>query len=263
MRHDGPSGPPGHDEEDPVAPYAPPPGQRGDFVDSTPAGQAAHDLGLSLGAPPIDPLRDPFANLHETHDSPVGHHKGGGRYEKKTPQFRADIGSDGKVHFRDSPFFSDPEMYSDPEAGVVGAGVHFDITDQLMRAHGMDPYWSAKLQYLEETSDERNGMAVVDRGNKIRESLARLPAFLDKVWRDTRYTPAQRRLVLFQLWDECAESGPDDVVRAGDEVRSTIEAFVRRHLAPGSADAYPADELDTLNATRGSKRPFRPYTAAP
>jgi hypothetical protein len=227
-----------------------------------PAGEAAHDFGLQVGAPLIN-MHDPFADLHEKGDSPVGHHVGGGRYEKKTLQFRAKIDPDGKVHFGDSPFFTDPGVYTDPEQGNVGFKVGFDITDALMRAHGMDPYWSAKLKYLEETSDERNGMAVVERGAKIRESMRRMPAFLDGVWRDARYSAAQRRQVLFELWDECAEDGPDDIVRAGSEVRVTIESFVRRHLPLGSADAFADDELARLNAKRSSKSEFRPYTAAP
>jgi hypothetical protein len=249
------------DDEALLVPQAP--GQGALDLSGPPAGRAAHDFGLRVGAPIVNMMVDPFAGLHESGDSPVGHHVGGGRYEKKTPQFRARIDPDGKVHFGDSPFFTGPPTYNNPAEGGVGFKVGFDLTDSLMRAHGMDPYWSAKLAYLEETSDERNGMAVVERGAKIRASLARMPVFLDKVWRDPRYSAAERRQVLFELWDECAEDGPDDIVRAGREVRSTIEAFVRRHLPPGSADAFDDDELVRLNAKRGSKREFHPYTAAP
>ena len=43
------------------------------------AGEAAHDFGAQVGAPLVN-MTDPFANLHEQHDSAVGHHVGGGRY---------------------------------------------------------------------------------------------------------------------------------------------------------------------------------------
>jgi hypothetical protein len=233
-----------------------PDGQLPPLVDGRAPGQAAHDFGAALGAPLVNML-GPERPLPETGEPTLGHSVGGGRYEKKKLQFRAKIDEDGQVHFSDSPAW-DGELFADPKEGV-GYRASFDVTDALMRAHGMDPYWAAKLEWLDETRDERGEMALAARRERLRESLARMPGLLDAIWRDPRWSPSERRRLIFQLWDECAEDGPDEVVVAARQVRVTIEDFVRKRLPPGTPDAFPPPELNTLNASRTSHAEFRPY----
>ncbi len=222
-----------------------------------PVGDAAHAFGLSIGAPIVN-MEGPERPLPQTGEGTLGHTVGGGRYEKKKLQFGARTDPDGKVHFSDSEAYQG-EYFADPETGNVGLRVTFDITDQLMRAHGMDPYWAAKLRWLDETRDERDAMALAARRERLRAAIARLPVFLDAVWRDDRYSASDRRRILFQLWDECAEDGPEDIVLAAQEVRLTIEAFVRKRLPAGTPDAFAAPELDSLNSSRTSRSTFHPY----
>ncbi len=65
--------------------------------------------------------------------------------------------------------------------------------------------------------------------------------------------------MLFDLWDECAETGPADRVRVGKQIRATIMAFIRRKIPVGGAHQYTRDELEVLNARRVSKAVFAPY----
>ena len=86
-----------------------------------------------------------------------------------------------------------------------------------------------------------------------------LSTFLDALWIDARWPVAYRRQLLFELWDECLDEGPDDLVLASTQARRTIEAFVRKRLPRGSADAFSDGELEQLNVRRESKEAFRPY----
>jgi hypothetical protein len=89
-------------------------------------------------------------------------------------------------------------------------------------------------------------------------SLAELPLRLAKIWESER-PPEQKREVLFDLWDDCAEDGAPEVMRYGELARLTILEFIQRHLPRGSRDAYTEVEVDQLNARRVSSRPFAPY----
>ena len=81
-----------------------------------------------------------------------------------------------------------------------------------------------------------------------RDALHRLARRLEAVWGDGTRPAVERRRTLFELWDECQESG------AGVVARAQIMGFIRRRL-PGS---YPAEELRLLNSRRSSREPFAP-----
>ena len=74
------------------------------------------------------------------------------------------------------------------------------------------------------------------------------------IWSDDSISPAERRLRLFRLWDECDEDSP-----AGREARQRIEGFIRQVAPRGTPRAYPEAQLRELNRQRDSKRPFAPY----
>jgi hypothetical protein len=136
--------------------------------------------------------------------------------------------------------------------------VEFDATDELMRAAGMDPYLAEKLGFMDRTREERMQIAATWRSESLREALHRMPRELERVWRASG-DPAARRRLLFQLWDECAESGSPQVIATARAVRGTVLAFIRRRLPRGSRHAYSDDELAELNRARSSREPFAPY----
>jgi hypothetical protein len=70
---------------------------------------------------------------------------------------------------------------------------------------------------------------------------------------------AERRRILFLLWDEMAE--PEDAERgwAGELARATIDAVIKSRLPAGAAGAYTDAELAGFNRERGKRIPFDPY----
>ncbi|HEX3759462.1 MAG TPA: hypothetical protein VHW23_12185 [Kofleriaceae bacterium] len=134
----------------------------------------------------------------------------------------------------------------------------FEVTDWLMRRHGQDPYAARKRALLDATRDER-----VAIGNRHRSAeLARAPEMvhrqLEALWAGTTDL-AERKQGLFELWDDCVETGDDELVAAADAARRMIVGFIRAHLAAGSAEAYTPAELTALARTQRSKAAFAPY----
>ncbi|HET6584347.1 MAG TPA: hypothetical protein VFG69_12885, partial [Nannocystaceae bacterium] len=90
---------------------------------------------------------------------------------------------------------------------------------------------------------------------------------------DAKRPWAERRRIVFQQWDDCAEPLPkipvltdaaaDEIAKlraeAAADARATIEAFVRRHARPGTSRAYAPGELEALNARRRTAVRFDPY----
>ena len=100
------------------------------------------------------------------------------------------------------------------------------------------------------------GAAVVrprDR-DAVSAAVDSLMARARTIWDDDSIAVAERRLHLFQLWDDCAEDTP-----AGREARHGIERFIRELAPRGSPRAYPEAQLRELNRRRGSKTRFAPY----
>jgi hypothetical protein len=219
------------------------------------------------GGPPTGETPPDFA-LHPTGD---------GGYIAQTSVFRARIHRDGSVSFDDKRSIGfggfgrgeTPSTGSRTEADGAAGGfpdvsnlptvrVRFDLNDMLMRAAGGDPYDARKRQFLEATREQRLAMARAARRDDLARSTSQVRAHLESVWRDVSPSTERRRLI-FELWDEAAEEGPEEVVRAARTVRATIEAFVRRELPRDSAHAYSETELRELNATRASRARFDPY----
>jgi hypothetical protein len=93
----------------------------------------------------------------------------------------------------------------------------------------------------------------------ILDALAALPRHLAAILDDKRLSLAQRRHILFLLWDEMAE--PDDAERgwAGARARRLIDAFIQRRLPPGAPGAFSDAELAAFNQTRKNGIRFEPY----
>jgi hypothetical protein len=168
------------------------------------------------------------------------HPAGGGRFTSQHTSFGADVAADGTVAFR---------------PGTAG----LDLADRVMLSQGIDPYAREKLEWLDKTRDDR--VALGKRHEH--EVLAHTPEYVQRnvqwAWQQGRDL-ARRKQDLFDLWDECADSGDDDRTAAGNAARSYVIGFIRAKLPAGSPGAYTAAELAELNAHRHSAQIFAPYT---
>jgi len=119
-------------------------------------------------------------------------------------------------------------------------------------------YQPQELEWLDRTRDDR---VAIGRRHE-REVLAHTPQYVQRnvewAW-ERGGDVATRKRDLFELWDECAETGDDAVVEAGASARLYVIAFIRSRLPAAGPDAYTAAELAALNAHRQSKQPFAPY----
>jgi len=166
-------------------------------------------------------------------------------YVYKGPQFSAHINPDGTVSF-------DDKIIRD----FKGTSGSFDITDLIMKSKNEDPYRHEKKRFMETTEKLRGEIAARDRAEKLRSSLASLPANLDAIWGDRRYSAKKRRSDLCDLWREMATSD-DDIGAAGASARRIVEGYIRRNLPEGSDEAFPEEEL--AMCSRRAKSRFAPY----
>lgn len=144
----------------------------------------------------------------------------------------------------------------------------FDATDWLMRLSGRDPYWAAKMSFLNRTRGARVEMAKQNRSEMLRDAAKMIREHAKLAWAAPGESAAARRRFLFELWDDCAEAsaaneGDAELVEAGAASRRAVIGFIRGHLPAGSADAYSDAELASLNRGRTSRQRFAPYEDAP
>jgi len=145
--------------------------------------------------------------------------------------------------------------HGDAPIAILTGG--FDITDAFMRNKGIDPYASRKLEYLDSTRDQRVQIGNRHRQKQLAQAAVIMKTNLDRVW--SLPTPVARREALFELWDECAETGSEELVAAGREARTLVIGVIRGRLPAGSADAFTATEIAAFNRTKQSKATFAPY----
>ncbi len=240
--------------------------------------RAAAAVVPDLGPPPPrQPLEMRVPTLHISPRKPRSEltPDGNGRFRVKDGPVIAHVERDGRMSFEDtSPigvhiasrrdikrrlaaWIEDPFGESPADIPPIIEG-RFELTDLAMRAAGQDPYSSRKMALLDRTRDERMALAAAENAGNLRDALARTPATLARIWRGPGGARQKRRL-LFTLWDECAETGADDVVTTARAVRASIVAFIRRNLPRGSRAGYTGGELDALNARRTSRERFDPY----
>jgi hypothetical protein len=140
----------------------------------------------------------------------------------------------------------------DPTLVMSALGGTFDITDELLRLHGEDPYGQEKARFLAATSSWRLELARRDASFRRQSALIELPRRLDRLWADARFSPGERRRLLFYLWLEM-DGSPDGVRGA-----AAIEEFIRANLPTGTPHAFSAAELARLNEL-SRPRTFAPY----
>lgn len=180
------------------------------------------------------PLPAPIEKSGELHQDGQG-----AKSEHKT--FNIKVAADGTVDIHDKPNWQQKSLFS----------AEFDVTDALMRSHGMDPYAAYKMKVLDETREER-----VEMGKRYRtQQLARSREIMNKnIARLVGSTSSSDALKqgLFELWDDCAESGSDELVVAGKAAREQVIAYIRGHVS------YSPEEVAQLNKRRRSQLPFAP-----
>jgi len=151
---------------------------------------------------------------------------------------------------------------------------------------------SAKRAFLQQTEDLRERLARSATKQRLQQALVRLPQHLIAVWSDETHTFAERRVMLFELWDEAEEEDRDEPTppsggvsmgavsatlpveavpdragldadarrrAAGERARRRIEAFISKVAPSGSEHAFSPAELERLNARRRSRQRFDPY----
>jgi hypothetical protein len=215
----------------------PPPGPLPDY----PGNRAKNDLAIAKARGDIGGVvaaREELANqeLKEQKD---------GTFTSEKTTFSAKVARDGTVTIRDKRNLQ-----------LSGLGARFDTTDWAMRAAGIDPYASAKREYLDRTRDQRAVIGKLYRKEQLARSAQLMQANLERLWRVSQDVAARKQAV-FELWDDCAESGEDELVEGGAQARALLARWVQTKLT-GDA-AFTADELRNLNAKKRSKASFDPY----
>ena len=185
----------------------------------------------------------------------------------------ADRGARDPAAYRRTPWVAPPEPSSSPRtmpqeevcppssscyfpqrSSLLQVTGSFDLTDEIMRALGKDPYAFDKARFLSATFEFRIKLAIEARKAAMRKALDHLPEYIDEVWADQRYSPRERRRILFELWYE-TDRTPDV-----DHAAQMIGAFIRRRLRCGAVDGYTRGELDALRKSHPD-RSFGPGDA--
>jgi hypothetical protein len=186
------------------------------------------------------------------------------RYEKSTAELQPDQGGGTKSSHRTfrAKFNADGSVASVDDnrnlrmtSPLTG---EFDITDAMMRRQGIDPYSSYKLKVLDETRDERVAIGKRYRGQQLAQSKRHMQRNLARLW-STTTDLAARKHALFELWDDCAETGSAELVAGGASARTHVIGFIRSKLPAGSTQAFTAGELAHFNKRRKSRAAFAPY----
>jgi hypothetical protein len=253
---------------------------------------AAPSLDLSLSGAVLDEIMNrPTPEI----PTPTGELRANkdGTYTKNDSVYVATIAEDGTVSFKDKPNFRVglklpsvralkkhlANWVEDPYSGnlgdvdegqsqddddddvfiipiIVGS---FDLTDAAMRWMGDDPYNAKKLAFLDRTREERAEIGRKHRNDQLERAEAYILDHAAKLWARDDFTPAEKRELLFELWDECAETGDTKQVDAGNRARAALMRFIEVKLPAGSDDAFSADEIEALDRRRHSEAHFAPY----
>jgi len=117
-------------------------------------------------------------------------------------------------------------MYPRPcyfEAPVILVGTHasLDLTDELIRFEGQDPYKFSKARFLAATRELRVRMAARAHAQDLAQSRAELPARLRTIACDTRLRPAERRAIIEALRTEQDPTTPE-----GRQAAAQIQRFL-------------------------------------
>jgi hypothetical protein len=233
----------------PVAPAEPPNPIEGERIEDeiTATRRNLGDPSWLAHASP-DEVSAARKNLVALYDARDAHElkRDGDGYKAEHDTFVAHVDHEGTVKFEDKSNWQQKDPFH----------ANFDATDAIMRHIGQDPYASAKQKFLDDTRDERYEIGKRYKRQQLARSKELALKTLDWIWQTTRDL-RERKQAVFELWDDCAESGDADLVAGGRDAREMIATFVQSHLT--GADAYTPDELAAFNAHKTSTATFAPY----
>jgi hypothetical protein len=113
-------------------------------------------------------------------------------------------------------FFEDPVM-------LVGAHARLDLTDELTRFAGEDPYRYQKAHFLAATQEMRVRMAGRAHAEDLAQSRVELAARLRSIACDDRLRPSERRAIIQQLRAELDVASPEGHAQAAEIDRFLAE----------------------------------------
>jgi hypothetical protein len=135
----------------------------------------------------------------------------------------------------------------------------FDLNHLAERMAGNDSYSHEKRRVAAATFEERFCLAEAAALQRQHDGLFHLKGRLEKLMQLQGLSGAQRREILFEMWDECLDGAADGQPDFGAAARATILAFIRRAMPAGSGAAFTPAELTALNLRRVSRSLFDPY----
>ena len=182
---------------------------------------------------------------------------GEGTYLHRDTHFYAHVGYDGSVEFEGHG--RKLGIGPDDDHRTISGKIPFDVTDAVLGATGNDPYGYEKKKFMAATQGLR--FAMYDRACKeqLASAVLDMRPQLETIWKNERLSASQRRLLIFQLWDQCAENGPPDVKRTTEQIRAIIVDFIQERIPRSSQYAYSDADLASLNRSRRSSERFAPY----
>ena len=114
---------------------------------------------------------------------------------------------------------------------IINPGGRFDLSDEYARAKGQEPY-EAEIAFVNDTFDFRMRLAAREHTQVLREALDALPDRLEMIWSDPQLSPAERRQIIYVLWEETAD---DD---GGAAARGIISTFVDENFTAEQAERF-------------------------
>ncbi|MEM6956122.1 MAG: hypothetical protein AAF645_10550, partial [Myxococcota bacterium] len=167
------------------------------------------------------------------------------------------IDAEGEVMFSDLTGVRFGEVGGLPTDGgntAIGVSLNFtfDISDEIERAFGNDPYAAERRWFLEGTRELRHRLMEATRRREEGRALVRLRRWLRETWEAEG--PVAARAAFFERWDGMSE---DEI---GTQAREAVLEYIRRVAPQGSDVAYGAAELRRLNGVRESRGAFAPYS---
>jgi hypothetical protein len=113
----------------------------------------------------------------------------------------------------------------DPRATLTAVAGSFDLTDEILRFNGEDPYRREKALFLAATRERRASMAAHALAADARRATSELVARLEAIACDERRSVSERRAVIEALRGELDGATPE-----AREAVATIARFVAAHF---------------------------------
>lgn len=217
------------------------------------------NFNIHLALPSAKDIGDLIQTWYDDPNKSVGTLGPPNQPQRRTDLTRDDVAGAERLYGNDTGALAlDKGPNPGDGGGIPIAAGGFDLTDAFMRGRGSDPYASKKLAFLDSTRDERVRIGRQHRSEQLAQVAPVVRANLARVWSATT-DPRQRKQALFEMWDECEETGSEEVVQAAATARALIVAFIRTHVPASGPDAYTAAELAACNRAKRSVAPFAPY----